>query len=109
MLHKSFMRANALPRKGRNVCVCIYCPHDSCRLTMPFQDDVADFVEVLKGFEFMGMDASTAESVLSLVGGVLLLGNVRIEGEPNDGLPDAATICKDDKKDFEASLQKAYL
>lgn len=56
----------------------------------------------------MGMDAKTVESVLSLVSGVLLLGNVRIEGESIDGLPDAAVICKDDRADFQVKLRRPH-
>ena len=49
----------------------------------------------------MGMDATIVESVLSLISGVLLLGNVRIEKQAIDGLPDAAAICKADAAEFE--------
>ncbi|KAL8433239.1 hypothetical protein ACSSS7_004024 [Eimeria intestinalis] len=73
------------------------------------KDDAANFVEVLNGFEYMGMDTQTVEYVLSLVAGVLLLGNVRIEGEPIDGLPDAAVICKDDIKDFQKACDLLFL
>ncbi|KAL8446849.1 hypothetical protein Emag_004610 [Eimeria magna] len=72
---------------------------------IPGKDDAANFVEVLNGFEYMGMDTQTVEYVLSLVAGVLLLGNVRVEGEPIDGLPDAAVICKGDIKDFQVRLR----
>ncbi|KAL8452715.1 hypothetical protein Emed_001279 [Eimeria media] len=76
---------------------------------IPGKDDAANFVEVLNGFEYMGMDTQTVEYVLSLVAGVLLLGNVRIEGEPIDGLPDAAVICKDDIKDFQKACELLFL
>ncbi|KAL8274693.1 hypothetical protein Esti_001408 [Eimeria stiedai] len=76
---------------------------------IPGKDDGANFVEVLNGFEYMGMDTQTVEYVLSLVAGVLLLGNVRIEGKPIDGLPDAAVICKDDIKDFQKACELLFL
>lgn len=80
----------------------------SC-IDIPRKDDAADFLEVLAGFESMGMDASTVESVLSLVSGVLLLGNVRIDKEAIDGLPDAAVICKEDRKEFEKACELLFL
>lgn len=65
------------------------------------QDDAADFLEVLAGFESMGLAATTAQSVFSLLSGVLLMGNIKIEQRHLDGLPDAAAICEEDRADFE--------
>ncbi|KAL8425082.1 hypothetical protein Efla_001471 [Eimeria flavescens] len=76
---------------------------------IPGKDDATNFVEVLNGFESMGMEAQTVESVLSLVAGVLLLGNIRIQAEPIDGLPDAAVICDEDRKDFEKACDLLFL
>ena len=67
------------------------------------QDDAADFLEVLKGFDSMGLGVQTVESVLSLLSGILLLGNVRINQTEVEGLPDAAVICEEDRKDFQVN------
>lgn len=57
----------------------------------------------------MGLKDEVVESVLSLVAGVLLLGNIRIEGKSIDGLPDAAVICKDDRHDFEVMKRFCHI
>ncbi|OEH76123.1 myosin A [Cyclospora cayetanensis] len=76
---------------------------------IPGKNDAKDFVEVLAGFQSMGMDTEIVESVLSLVSGVLLLGNVQIGHEAIDGLPDAAVICKEDRKEFEKACELLFL
>ncbi|CDI78780.1 hypothetical protein EAH_00036960 [Eimeria acervulina] len=72
-------------------------------IDIPKKDDAADFLEVLKGFDSMGLGVQTVESVLSLLSGILLLGNVRINQTEVEGLPDAAVICEEDRKDFQVT------
>ncbi|EAN33737.2 Myosin-A [Theileria parva strain Muguga] len=55
-------------------------------------DDAKEFGLILNSFERMKLSEDQKETVLSLLSGVLLLGNVEVSGEERDGLTDAAVI-----------------
>ncbi|PHJ20757.1 myosin a [Cystoisospora suis] len=59
---------------------------------VPGVNDAEDFRIVLKSFKAMGMSDDEVVSVLSLVAGILLLGNVKISGREQRGIPNAAVI-----------------
>uniref|UniRef100_A0A3B0MIE6 Myosin-A n=1 Tax=Theileria annulata TaxID=5874 RepID=A0A3B0MIE6_THEAN len=55
-------------------------------------DDAKDFGLILNSFDQMKLTEEQKETVLSLLSGVLLLGNVQISGEEREGLTDASVI-----------------
>ncbi|GFE55860.1 myosin A [Babesia ovis] len=65
-------------------------------LDVPTIDDVADFKEVLESFKNMGLGDAEIDTILSILSGVLLLGNVEIGATSVDGIDDAAKIVNKD-------------
>eukprot|EP01069_Polyplicarium_translucidae_P007657 Polyplicarium_translucidae@DN3137_c0_g1_i2.p1 len=63
-------------------------------------DDVADWKEVLESFESMGLTTDQIEAIVSVVAGVILLGDVTIVEVEKDGVPDAAAISETDRAKF---------
>ncbi|BAM38975.1 myosin a [Theileria orientalis strain Shintoku] len=54
--------------------------------------DAKEFEQIMESFEKMNLSQDQKDTVLSVLSGVLLLGNVVIEGEERDGLVDAAVV-----------------
>ncbi|EDO05431.1 myosin A [Babesia bovis T2Bo] len=76
-------------------------------LDVPSIDDVADFKEVLESFKNMGLGESEIDTILSVLSGVLLMGNVEIGATSVDGIDDAAMIVNKDV--FNTACNLLYL
>ncbi|OXB71425.1 UNVERIFIED_CONTAM: hypothetical protein H355_011126 [Colinus virginianus] len=70
---------------------------------VPSVNDKADFAEVVDALEAIGLDSSMRESVFSIISGLLLIGNAKIDAKEVQGVPDAAMILASDR----ALLQEA--
>ncbi|CBZ51826.1 hypothetical protein NCLIV_016180 [Neospora caninum Liverpool] len=68
----------------------------------PGIDDVQEYKEVNDSFRSMGLGAEEIDSIWSIVAGVLLLGNVQLEGYETDSQHNAAALAAG----AEATLQK---
>ncbi|PFH38584.1 myosin A [Besnoitia besnoiti] len=80
----------------------------SC-LDIPHVDDAADFQEVLASLEAIGLTEAQVASVLSLVSGVLLLGNVEFVSVECGGVPDAAAIADAQRPLFETACKLLHV
>ncbi|KAJ1613731.1 unconventional myosin [Cryptosporidium canis] len=72
-------------------------------------DDVQDFKDVMQSFKTMGLSDSQIEDILSLVSGILLLGNVEIEPEDVGGGVEGAKIAESSRESFNNSMELCKL
>ncbi|EPR64013.1 myosin C [Toxoplasma gondii GT1] len=72
---------------------------------VPGIDDKADFEEVLQSLDAMQITGSKRHSVFSILSGLLLIGNVSIEGKDAQGVPDAAYISPQSEEILEEACQ----
>eukprot|EP00921_Rhytidocystis_pertsovi_P010940 GHVQ01017620.1.p2 GENE.GHVQ01017620.1~~GHVQ01017620.1.p2 ORF type:complete len:1212 (-),score=252.59 GHVQ01017620.1:6043-9678(-) len=76
---------------------------------VPELDDAKEFKELLGALEEMGLAPDEIESVLSIVSGVLLMGNVKMLAQEICGIPDAAAIDKESKVLFKDACELLFL
>eukprot|EP00918_Siedleckia_nematoides_P093412 GHVU01205023.1.p1 GENE.GHVU01205023.1~~GHVU01205023.1.p1 ORF type:complete len:705 (-),score=155.74 GHVU01205023.1:920-3034(-) len=72
-------------------------------------DDVEEFHDVMKSFRAMLLSEPEIEAILSIVSGVMLLGNVAIIGVEESGMPDAAILDPATKDTFKRACQLLHL
>ncbi|PFH33165.1 myosin C [Besnoitia besnoiti] len=59
---------------------------------VPGINDEEDFREVLSSLDAMNITGTTRDSVFSIISGLLLVGNISVEAQEYQGVPDAAKI-----------------
>ncbi|KAL7066800.1 putative myosin A [Cryptosporidium serpentis] len=72
-------------------------------------DDVSDFKDVITSFKTMGLSESQIEDILSVVSGIMLLGNVEIESEDVGGGVEGAKISESSRKVFNDAMELCKL
>nr|CEL67070.1 TPA: myosin D [Neospora caninum Liverpool] len=76
---------------------------------VPGIDDKADFEEVLESLDAMQITGPTRDSVFSILSGLLLIGNVTVEGQDLQGVPDAAYLSPQSEETLREACQLLHV
>eukprot|EP01054_Gregarina_sp_Poly1_P006865 Gregarina_sp_Poly_1__6864@NODE_371_length_9145_cov_221_025777_g306_i0_p1_GENE_NODE_371_length_9145_cov_221_025777_g306_i0NODE_371_length_9145_cov_221_025777_g306_i0_p1_ORF_typecomplete_len673_score132_72Myosin_head/PF00063_21/3e154TniB/PF05621_11/0_0016AAA_16/PF13191_6/0_022AAA_22/PF13401_6/4_4e03AAA_22/PF13401_6/0_14AAA_30/PF13604_6/0_027AAA_30/PF13604_6/9_7e03Adeno_IVa2/PF02456_15/6_2Adeno_IVa2/PF02456_15/9ABC_tran/PF00005_27/0_062AAA_10/PF12846_7/0_15TsaE/PF02367_17/0_31_NODE_371_length_9145_ len=78
-------------------------------LDSPGIDDLEEWADVQKSFDSMMLTAEQSDSIMSIVSGVILMGNVVIKAVAKQGLDDAAEIDQGSRGTFEDACALLFL
>eukprot|EP01055_Gregarina_sp_Pseudo9_P000942 Gregarina_sp_Pseudo_9__941@NODE_15_length_6304_cov_17_343815_g13_i0_p1_GENE_NODE_15_length_6304_cov_17_343815_g13_i0NODE_15_length_6304_cov_17_343815_g13_i0_p1_ORF_typecomplete_len831_score196_02Myosin_head/PF00063_21/2_5e175TniB/PF05621_11/0_0044AAA_22/PF13401_6/1_2e04AAA_22/PF13401_6/0_093AAA_16/PF13191_6/0_15AAA_30/PF13604_6/0_089ABC_tran/PF00005_27/0_22ABC_tran/PF00005_27/1_6e04_NODE_15_length_6304_cov_17_343815_g13_i0762568 len=75
----------------------------------PGIDDLEEWADVRKAFIAMQLTPDESDSIMSIVSGVILMGNVAVNGVAKSGLDDAAEIDEGSRKTFEDACTLLFI
>lgn len=76
---------------------------------VPTINDQKDFEEVQESFRSMDLSSEQIDNIWSIVSGVLLMGNVKVQAVEESGIPDAAAITGTDLNIFKEACGLLFL